>query len=273
MTKYRLSQQHLNLLTTCPRKFQHLCLDNLSVPTTSSEQERLNWGSQFHLLMQQKELGLPIESLMLKNQEMQHCFDNFFQAASEILNPETQDNIILRQAEHNRSINLNGYILTVIYDLLIAEKQQAQIFDWKTYSRPQNKKKLAQNWQTRLYLYTLVETSNYLPETVSMTYWFIQPKSKTLPYKLKFYYNQQAHKTTEQDLQEILDNLTYWLKHYQEEGAEFPQVYIVDSCHTCQFATRCQRFSEVYGKEEDIKYTVISSDLIFSLDSIPEISI
>ena len=273
MTKYRLSQQHLNLLTTCPRKFQHLYLDNLSVPTTSSEQERLNWGSQFHLLMQQRELGLPIESLMLENQEMQHCFDNFFQAASEILNPETQDNIILRQAEHNRSLNFNGYILTVIYDLLIAENQQAQIFDWKTYSHPQNKKKLAQNWQTRLYLYTLVETSNYLPETVSMTYWFIQPKSQSLPYKLKFSYNQQAHKKTEQDLQEILDNLTYWLKHYEEKGTEFPQVQILDSCHTCQFATHCQRFSELYDKQAYIESTDISTDIIFNLDSIPEISI
>ena len=112
MTKYRLSQQHLNLLTTCPRKFQHLYLDNLSVPTTPIEQERLNWGSQFHLLMQQRELGLPIESLMLENQEMQHCFENFFQAAPEILNPQTQDSLILRQAEHNRSINFNNYILT-----------------------------------------------------------------------------------------------------------------------------------------------------------------
>ncbi|MGD1805179.1 PD-(D/E)XK nuclease family protein [Dapis sp. BLCC M126] len=273
MTKYRLSQQHLNLLTTCPRKFQHLYLDNLSIPTTSAEQERLNWGSQFHLLMQQRELGLPIEPLMLENQEMQHCFNNFSQAASEILEPETQNNIILRQAEHNRSLNFNLYILTVIYDLLIAENQQAQIFDWKTYSHPQNKKKLAQNWQTRLYLYTLVETSKYLPETISMTYWFIQPKSQSLPYKLKFYYNQQAHIKTEQDLQQILDNLTYWLKHYQEEGEEFPQVQVLDSCNTCQFATRCKRFSEVYDKPPYIESTNISDDLISSLDSIPEISI
>ncbi len=273
MTKYRLSQQHLNLLTTCPRKFQHLYLDNLSVPTTSAEQERLNWGSQFHLLMQQRELGLPIESLMLENQEMQHCFDNFSQAAPEILNSKTQDNVILRQAEHTRSINFNRYILTVIYDLLIAENKQAQIFDWKTYSHPQNKKKLAQDWQTRLYLYTLVETSNYLPEAVSITYWFIQPKSQSLPYKLKFSYNQQAHKKTEQDLQEILDNLTYWLKHYEEKGTEFPQVQILDSCHTCQFATHCQRFSELYDKQAYIESTDISTDIIFNLDSIPEISI
>jgi len=273
MVNYRLSQQHLNLLTTCPRKFQYLYLDNLGVPITSAEQERLNWGSQFHLLMQQRELGLPIESLILENQEMLHCFNNFSQAASEILNLNAQDDIILRQAEHNRSLNFKGYILTAIYDLLIAKNEQAQIFDWKTYRYPENKNKLAQNWQTRLYLYLLVETSKYLPETVSMTYCFIQPKSKNLPYKLTFSYNQQAHKKTEQDLQKILDNLTDWLKNYQERRLGFPQVQILDSCHTCQFSNPCQRFSEVYDKEIDAESTDISADLIFSLDDIPEIVI
>ena len=273
MTKYRLSQKHLNLLTTCPRKFQHLYLDSLSVPTTPIEQERLNWGSQFHLLMQQRELGLPIESLMLENQEMQHSFENFFQAAPEILNYETQDDLILRQAEHNRSINFNGYILTVIYDLLIANFQQAQIFDWKTYSYPQNKNKIAQDWQTRLYLYTLVQTSNYFPESVSMTYWFIQPKNQQLPYKLKFSYNQQLHQKTEEDLQDILDNLTKWLKHYQQESAEFPQVKIIDPCHTCQFATRCQRFSAVKHQDKYVQSVDIDPSLILNLEDIPEISI
>ncbi|MEB3341033.1 PD-(D/E)XK nuclease family protein [Okeania sp.] len=273
MVNYRLSQQHLNLLTNCPRKFQYLYLHNLGVPITSAEQERLNWGSQFHLLMQQKELGLPIESLILENQEMLLCFNNFSQAASEILSSETQDDIILRQAEHHRSFNFKGYILTAIYDLLIAKNKQAQIFDWKTYRYPKNQEKLAQNWQTRLYLYLLVETSKYLPEAVSMTYWFIQPKSEKLPYKLTFSYNQQAHKKTEQDLQKILDNLTDWLKNYQEKGLEFPQVQILDTCYTCQFSSPCQGFSEVYNREGEGVSTDISADLIFSLDNIPEIVI
>ncbi len=273
MTKYRLSQQHLNLLTTCPRKFQHLYLDNLSVPTTPEEQERLNWGSQFHLLMQQRELGLPIEPLMGENQEMQHCVEQICQAAPETLNLQSQNNLILRQAEYNHSINFNNYILTVTYDLLIADFQQAQILDWKAHSYPQNQEKLAQNWQTRLYLYTLVETSNYLPEKVSMTYWFIQSKNQQLPYKLKFSYNQQAHQKTEQDLKQILDKLTYWLKLYQEEGTEFPQVEIFDNCNSCQFATRCQRFSEGKQKEMDIQSVGVSANLVLNLDNVSEVSI
>lgn len=273
MTKYRLSQQHLNLLTNCPRKFQHLYLDNLTVPTTPVEQERLNWGSRFHLLMQQRELGLPIESLIAENQEMQECFDIFFKAAPEIFTPKNLENLILRQAEYSRSINFQDYILTVIYDLLIADFEQAQILDWKTYRSPQNQEKLAKNWQTRLYLYTLVETSNYPPEIVSMTYWFIQPKSQEIPHNLKFFYNQQQHEKTKHDLSQILERLSYWLKRYQESGELFPQVDVLDSCNSCQFATRCQRLPEAQLLEVDEKYTDIASNLIPHLDSIPEVLI
>lgn len=273
MTKYRLSQQHLNLLTTCPRKYQHLYLDNLSVPTKPEEQERLNWGSKFHLLMQQKELGLPIESLIAENQEMQQCFETFFQAAPEILEPQNHHDVILRQAEHSRSINFNGYILTVIYDLLIANFEQAEILDWKTYSYPQKLEKLAKNWQTRLYLYTIVESTKYLPEKVSMTYWFIQPKNKERPYNLKFFYNQQDHDQTQHDLNQILEQLNYWLKDYQENDKPFPQVSNFDSCNSCQFATRCQRLSDLEEEKIAAQSIDIGSNLIPDLDYIPEVSI
>ncbi|MGK7922810.1 MAG: PD-(D/E)XK nuclease family protein [Trichodesmium sp.] len=273
MKKYQLSQQHLNLLTNCPRKFQHFYLDNLNLPITPTEQERLNRGSQFHLLMQQRELGLPIESLMLENQEMQNYFNNFFEAAPEISNSQTPDNLILRQAEHTRSINFNGYILTVIYDLLIADIEQAQIFDWKAYSYPQNKKKLAKNWQTRLYLYTLVETSNYSPEQISMTYWFIKPNNQEKPYKLEFYYNHKEHQKTQQDLRQILDKLTDYLKNYQQEGENLPQKPTIDNCQNCQFASRCQPFFGVDEQQENINSADISTNVIWNLDNIPEISI
>ncbi|WRH66448.1 MAG: PD-(D/E)XK nuclease family protein [Planktothrix sp. GU0601_MAG3] len=34
MTQFRLSQQHLNLLSLCPRKFQYTYLDQLVSPTS-----------------------------------------------------------------------------------------------------------------------------------------------------------------------------------------------------------------------------------------------
>jgi hypothetical protein len=53
--------------------------------------------------------------------------------------------------------------------------------------------KLAKNWQTRLYLYVLAETSAYPPDSLSMTYWFVQlPRS---PEQITFNYNQQTTPT------------------------------------------------------------------------------
>jgi ATP-dependent exoDNAse (exonuclease V) beta subunit len=59
-------------------------------------------------------------------------------------------------------------LLTVIYDLLIEAEDNAQILDWKTYPQPKEQNRLAKDWQTRLYLYVLAETSDYLPEQISM---------------------------------------------------------------------------------------------------------
>ena len=55
MTRFRLSQQHLNLLSLCPRKFQYTYLDQLVSPVSPDDEERIAWGNQFHLLMQQHE--------------------------------------------------------------------------------------------------------------------------------------------------------------------------------------------------------------------------
>ncbi|MBD3563336.1 PD-(D/E)XK nuclease family protein, partial [Planktothrix sp. FACHB-1355] len=83
----RLSQRHLNLLSTCPRKFQHTYLEQLGSLTTPEQLERINWGSHFHLLMQQRELGLPIESIVQEDAQMQRWLTALVSAAPEILTP------------------------------------------------------------------------------------------------------------------------------------------------------------------------------------------
>jgi len=142
----RLSQGQLNLLETCPPKFQQIYLNKLSSLPNPETEEKQTWGSQFHLLMQQRELGLPIETLLAKNQELDQSLQALLQAAPHILD---QSNNQWREAEHSRTLNFGNYLLTVIYDLLVADDNQAQIIDWKTYLKPQRKDKLAQNWQTR----------------------------------------------------------------------------------------------------------------------------
>lgn len=259
----RLSQGQLNLLERCPRQFQHTYLEQLASPSNPEQQERQTWGSRFHLLMQQRELGLPIYSLVQEDPQLQRWMSAFASAAPEILSPHTHDPQF-RESEHCRTLQVQGYLLTVIYDMLIADDAKAQILDWKTYPKPQNKRKLEQNWQTRLYLYVLAETSDYLPEQISMSYWFVQSEDK--PQSLKFTYNANQHQKTEQKLNRLLSKLTGWLQRY-EQGEPFPQV--VDGskdCEYCQYVTRCER--DRYDQEE-----ASSQNWLQNLDNIQEVSL
>ncbi|MBD2596354.1 PD-(D/E)XK nuclease family protein [Nostoc spongiaeforme FACHB-130] len=252
----RLSQGQLNLLERCPRQFQHTYLEQLNSPADPEHEERQTLGSRFHLLMQQREIGLPIDSLLQADSQLQKWMSAFASAAPDIVTP-TINNQTFRESEHYRTLQVQDYLLTVIYDLLIADNQQAQILDWKTYPKPPDKRKLAQNWQTRLYMYVLAETSEYLPENISMTYWFVQSEGR--PQNIKYTYDNKQHQQTAKELNQLLNNLTTWLKLYQK-SQPFPQVIETSkACNYCQFAVRCQRTQSV---EDTVTYPLLNIDNI-----------
>ena len=238
----RLSQGHLNLLKTCPPKFKQSFLSQTSSLPKPETEDKQTWGSLFHLLMQQRELGLPIESLLQANTELDRSLKALIQAAPELLgSDDTIHRNQKRAAEHSRTMSFGNYLLTVVYDLLIAEEDRAKIIDWKTYLQPIKKgdlAKLADNWQTRLYLYVLAETSDYSPEQISMTYWFVKLPKK--PQSQTFKYSDRLHKQNERDLTQLLNNLDRWLQNSdgnfatQAPQASFPHH---DNCQlNCPYA-------------------------------------
>ncbi|MEG3436435.1 PD-(D/E)XK nuclease family protein [Pannus brasiliensis CCIBt3594] len=249
-TLVRLSQGHLNLLETCPPRFQRIYLDRLATPPDLENWEKQEWGSQFHRLLQQRELGLPIDGLLREDPQLQHSLNALLEAAPEILHGRGE---IDRSAEHCRTLSVGNYLLTVIYDLLRFESDRATIFDWKTYLKPEKPDKLARNWQTRLYLYVLAETSSYSPDRLSMTYWFVRLPRE--PESLTFAYSRELHERTRQDLTRLLDDLDRWLDDY-EKGIPFP--------HRGDCETNCP-----YGKSIGILPRAGNS--IEGIDSIGEI--
>jgi len=232
----RLSQAHLNRFATCPRQFQYVYLDQLAAPAPPLQQERARWGNQFHRLMQQRELGLPIASLLAAEPPLQRALQALERAAPDwlISLPGTQ-----REAESRRSLAFQGFLLAAVYDLLIAEPQRARILDWKTSWQPRDRQQLAADWQTRLYRFLLVETSAYQPEQVSLTYWFALVKPQ--PQALTLGYDRQQHEQTRRDLQALLADMAAAIARYQA-GEPLPQVPLsAGHCHRCPFARRCER--------------------------------
>jgi hypothetical protein len=237
---WQLSQSHLNLLAACPRKFQHRYLDRLESSIGLENNPYQQLGAQFHQLMQQRALGLDIAPLVATDKRLQDWFQAFMQVPPPMIAG-------IHQSEHQRLGWLDGYVLVAIYDRLIQNADQAQILDWKTYALPRQVAHLRNNWQTRLYLYLLAETSEYDPEQLSMTYWFAaastQPEATTN--FVTFTYNQNWHEQTHRDLTQLLYQLNQGLSAY-EGGQALPQVSLtagqcVSPHHRCEFAERCER--------------------------------
>jgi PD-(D/E)XK nuclease superfamily len=202
-----------------------------------TQQTKTQLGSDFHLLMHQRELGLPIEPILARSPQLNTWMQAMLQIAPELF--ETDDRT-WRESEHVRTLAIDNYLFTAIYDLLILKPERAEIIDWKTYPLPRYKKDLDLEWQTRLYLYLLAETSEYLPKQMTFTYWFIQstpqPKSVQISYTLK------QHRQTQADLLALLTKLTDWLDTYHANGEPFPQVAeSMGRCSQCNFASRCRR--------------------------------
>ncbi|TVQ12784.1 MAG: PD-(D/E)XK nuclease family protein [Leptolyngbya sp. DLM2.Bin27] len=256
-----LTQGHLRLLEMCPRRYQYSYIEPVPVPADPVMVERQRWGTEFHLVMQQRELGLSVDQFLRQDPALGAAVNGLLAAAPDLFVPQVEG---FRQSEHRRTLIFNGYALTAIYDLLVLGPAQGQIVDWKTYQRPPQPTQLAKEWQTRLYLYLLVETSDLTPEQVSMTYWFVAPpsierqtaESQTAPpSRITIVYTPAQHRRTEADLHRLTDRLTTLLA---TEG-DLQQVAVTEGhCAHCPFAVRCLRSHERYGPEGDLVLPAIA---------------
>ena len=236
-----LSQAHLTLLESCPRRFQYIFNQSLAVPPKQEGQEAALWGSQFHLLMQQQALGIPIDVMSGAHGDMLTKVEALRHQAPQLFHPGPDER--LRQSEHQRTLAFNGYLFTVIYDLVVLTDSSGLIVDWKTYLKPPPQKYLAHDWQTRLYLYVLSETSHLSPERLTMSYWFVRHRNEQgedlPPSDYRFAYGLPQHDQTRTDLLRLTDQLSAL-----RQGDAFPQTSVLERCGHCPFQIRCQRMDE-----------------------------
>ncbi len=225
-----LSQSHLQLLSVCPPQFQRRYLEKLGGLIDPEVEQRSQWGREFHQLMQQWSLGLPVTPFKSATSNNNHRDQQLINAvnALTLIVPALQLPRQHRHAEHRRSLTHDSVLLTVVYDLLATTATTAEILDWKTYAQPPKKERLINHWQTRLYLYVLAETSDYSPENLSMTYWFVQS-----PENLSYHtiaYNTTKHQQTQQALAALVTQLHRWLADWQTHRSPFPHTIHCPQC-------------------------------------------
>lgn len=198
----RITQTHLRVLDDEPDRFRWRFLDGLAVPNLPRNPEAIERGQQFHQLMQQQALELPIDALVAADLDLQRYFDAYDRHPPPLIEGD-------RQAEYPLAAAIRGFQLFGIVDLLVTNRDRAQIVDWKTYRRARKLQDLESDWQTRLYLFLLAETNGYEPETLSMTYWFAE--APDCPVTL--HYDRTTHQANYQTIDRLLSQLEDWLTH------------------------------------------------------------
>ncbi len=239
----QLSQGHLQILETCPRKFQSVFLDNLTFPQPSLGSDKQELGKQFHQLMQQQALGLDIQPLLDDSPKLQGWFQHFQDSPPPLMSRQH------RQSEYSCTLALEEFTLTAVFDLLIQEGDRAQIADWKTYRRPLRAQLIEQHWQTRLYLFMAAEALGYMPDRVSMVYWFAEstPENGDPSQSwLSVAYSESMHQQTQATLTKLLRSLRKWMQDFTTNHQNFPQVSLSakkcwSKAQCCPFVTHCHR--------------------------------
>lgn len=254
----RLSQGHLSLLEICPRQFQYQFLEQLNLQNQSLEdEERLRSGSEFHQIIQQRSLQVPIEALLAKDPQLAQWFRAF-----ERVMPDFFSSIDvaseLSESEQVRTLTYLGHCLVVVYDYLILNPERALILDWKTYRKPNPSNAIVNSWQSKLYPYVLHQTSQYPAHHIELRYWFFHHDTAQ---KLSLPYTDAAHCETDRQLTHLLTQLNHWLSDYESHAIPFPQTPDVTTCKHCAYAVRCDRTMD---KTEQ-------PDRVIAWDQIPEV--
>ncbi|MDF5729084.1 MAG: PD-(D/E)XK nuclease family protein [Rhizonema sp. PD38] len=191
-------------------KIEHnfkLSLKYLPLNPNFSSERRV--GRQFHLLMQQLMMGLPVEPFLEAYPEMAHWVEQLYP----IISIPTQ-----KQCNVNKGKLIGEWYLVAHYDLLVEEKEKVIAVDWKTGKYiPDN---LEDSWQTQLRLFLLTETQNVPIENISIIYCFVNEDE--FPCLYQFNYSIELHEAFIERLSMTLSKLPTSSNNKQFNDSDLP---------------------------------------------------
>lgn len=245
---FQFSQASLQDYEDCHRRFQLRYLRRLAWPAISAEpvienEQHLQIGSEFHRLVQQYLLGLPVERLsQLAGQgDLKRWWNNFLEYTPAL--PGFGDTSPAKPlAEITLSAQFKSCRLVAKYDALTLSsdhsEKRATIFDWKTYRKRPGRQWLASRLQTRLYPFLLVQAGSYLnqgnaiqPDQIEMVYWFADYPAQPE----RFSYRSAQYEQDRAYLSALLQEIAA-----REEQA-FDLTPHVERCRFCVYRSLCQR--------------------------------
>jgi CRISPR/Cas system-associated exonuclease Cas4 (RecB family) len=234
-----LSQSSLQDYYDCPRRFELRYLQRLAYPAIETEpalenEKHQKEGEYFHRLVQQHLIGIPAEQVgkLANTENLQRWWGNYLIAND--LKPLKQMSSL--HPEVTLSAPLEKFRLVAKYDLIAIGKDQATIFDWKTYRKRPKNEWLHIRWQTRVYRALLVQAGAHLnhgqpfaPEQIEMIYWFADFPTEPA----RFIYKADQFKRDWDALTTLANEIT--------NASNFPLTDDVSKCSYCPYRSYCNR--------------------------------
>lgn len=208
-----LSHHSISLIQNNPKKYLQIYLEQTKALLPPQTTHRFELGNAFHLLMKQIQMGLHVKQTLLLYPKIKQWVQNLKFAAPHIFSATPENT--LRECEYPCDLMFKGCLLCCVYDMVIASDNEANIIEWTTANLPSNAQILNWHWQTRFYLYVFVESMNYQPEQVSLTYYFVNTNS--IAKQFTIYYTAMQHRKTQLDLLELIDKRNKLLKNYHKD--------------------------------------------------------
>lgn len=244
------SQSSLEDYSACPRRFQLRYVDRLAWPAPVTEpaleyEAHLRRGEQFHRLVQQHLIGVPVAALTAHveaDPHLYHWWDNYLKHAP-VHHLEGA-----RYAEIGLLAHLDDSALRAQYDLIIARPGESlTIIDWKTAQKPPPRETLARRWQTRVYRWVLAAAGAALndgapvdPAQIEMIYWFPGAPDQAE----HFSYDDALFAADRAALADCIAEI--------QVRAAFERTEQVKRCDYCNYRSLCDRGTEA-GPFEDIE--------------------
>jgi CRISPR/Cas system-associated exonuclease Cas4 (RecB family) len=269
---FTFSQSSLQDYNDCNRRFQLRYIEQLkwpaveSAPVLENERRQIE-GQQFHRMVQQYLLGLPVDKLthMAENSEspdLARWWQNF-------LSPRTGSLVDLDGSkffpEQSLSAPSGSHRLTAKYDLIAVKDGKATIYDWKTSHRRPKDEWMAVRFQTRVYPALLVIAGAHLnhnipfkPEEVKMVYWYADFPEE--PARIP--YNQKLFKRDRSWLNDVIKEIS--------ARQSFPLTEDEKTCGFCPYRSYCERgVSAAEGEELETEMNLNDWDV--KLEQVQEI--
>lgn len=275
---FNYSQTNLQDFVDCRRRFQLKHLLHLAWPAIEAEpvleyEHQIQIGSQFHHLIHQFSLGIPLSELVISKQadELSLWWENFKGAIAdggslhEVWSPATQ-----RLSEITLSGKLGNVRVVAKIDLIAIHTNGIfQIYDWKTSQHVPKRSWLAQRIQTKIYPYLLHQAGAFLnkgeqitPTQIEMIYWYSsRPDEPTcFPYSLKQYKEDVSYLQT-------LSNALLQLKEN-----EFFMTDDENRCRFCVYRSLCNRGLSAGHLDDPEQYIMDEEDIYINFNQIDEIA-